>query len=398
MVIYTMTRKQILRITAAVLAAIIAVLLIVFAITGSVTASAQTEKMPVCSVGRGDNKIALTFNCAWDASDIGTLLDTLGKNDARATFFVTGEFCDTHPDAVRKMSENGHSVQSCTDKNIHIKGMNINDLIADAKAASQKIRTLTGKEPKLYRAPFGDYDDKALTTLEGMGLIPVQWSVDSKDLDDPDALSVKKRVLENTASGSILLFHNESTVNGDALAQIITGLKQKGFETVRAEELLFSDNYIIDENGIQQYRPAVSASLPIIYAENNDALDAAFEKLRENLTLQEIYDLSSVGRVGMIDKIKTFLNEREEYAVREASYEELMDCYLVLVYAAENYGCGGTYTEPMYEEIPQIIPPEDEDEIPVIPEEYNDEPDIDGPDIGKDGSPSPDTEKAETVK
>ena len=394
MVVYTMTRKQILRITAVVLAAIVAVLIIVFAITGSVTASAQAEKMPVCSVGRGDNKIALTFNCAWDASDIDTLLDTLGKNDAKATFFVTGEFCGTHPDAVRKMSDCGHSVQSCTDKNIHIKGMNINDLIADAKAASQKIKALTGKEPKLYRAPFGDFDDKTLTTLEGMGLVPVQWSVDSKDLDDPDAVSIKKRVLENTGSGSILLFHNESTVNGDTLAQIITGLKQKGFETVRAEELLFSDNYVIDENGVQQYRPMISASLPIIYAENNDALDMAFEKLRQNLTLQEIYDLSSVGRVGMIDKIKSFLNEREEYAVREATYEELMDCYLVLVYAAEHYGCGGTYTEPMYEEIPQITPPEDEEEdIPVIPEDYNDE-----PDMGKDGKKESDTEKAEIVK
>ena len=389
-----MTRKQILRITAVVLAAIVAVLIIVFAITGSVTASAQAEKMPVCSVGRGDNKIALTFNCAWDASDIDTLLDTLGKNDAKATFFVTGEFCGTHPDAVRKMSDGGHSVQSCTDKNIHIKGMNINDLIADAKAASQKIKALTGKEPKLYRAPFGDFDDKTLTTLEGMGLVPVQWSVDSKDLDDPDAVSIKKRVLENTGSGSILLFHNESTVNGDTLAQIITGLKQKGFETVRAEELLFSDNYVIDENGVQQYRPMISASLPIIYAENNDALDMAFEKLRQNLTLQEIYDLSSVGRVGMIDKIKSFLNEREEYAVREATYEELMDCYLVLVYAAEHYGCGGTYTEPMYEEIPRITPPEDEEEdIPVIPEDYNDE-----PDMGKDGKKESDTEKAEIVK
>ena len=392
MVIYTMTKKQILRITAVVLAAVIAVLIIVFAVTGSVAASAESEKMPVCSVGRGDNKIALTFNCAWDASDMDALLDTLGKNDAKATFFVTGEFCDTHPDAVRRMSEGGHSVQSCTDKNIHIKGININDLIADAKAVSQKIRTLTGKEPKLYRAPFGDFDDKALTTLEGMGLTPVQWSVDSKDLDDPDALSVKKRILDNTASGSILLFHNESVVNGEALTQIITGLKQKGFEPVRAEELLFSDNYVIDENGVQQYRPAVSASLPIIYAENNDALDAAFEKLRENLTLQEIYDLSSVGRVGMIDKIKSFLNAREEYAVREATYEELMDCYLVLVYAAEHYGCGGTYTEPMYEEIPQITPPEDDEDIPVIPEEY-----IDEPDMGKDGQ-NIDKDDAETVK
>ena len=392
MVIYTMTKKQILRIAAAVLAVIAAVLIIIFAVFGSVTASADSGKKPVCSVGRGDNKIALTFNCAWDAGDMDALFSALDEGNAAATFFVTGEFCDTHPDAVRKMREEGHSVQNCTDTNIHIKNMNINDLIADARSAAQKIKALTGKEPTLYRAPFGDYDDKTLTTLEGMGVIPVHWSVDSNDLDDPDALSVKKRVLDSTASGSILLFHNDCPVTAEVLPQLITALRQQGFEFVRAEELVFSDNYVIDENGVQQYRPVVSAALPIIYSDDNDYLDAAFEKLRQNLTLQEIYDLSSVGRVGLIDKIKTFMNEQELYAVREATYEELMDCYLVLVYAAEHYGCGGTYTEPQYEEIPQIVPPE-EDDIPVIPEQYNDEP----YDPGKESSPE-DTDEAEIIK
>ena len=371
MVIYTMTKKQILRVIAIVLVAVVAVLIVVFAVFGSVTASADTGKMPVRSVERGDNKAALTFNCAWDASDTDQLLEILENAGARATFFVTGEFCDAHPDAVRKMSAAGHSVQNLTDKNIHVKGMNINDLIADVKSASGKIKTITGKEPVLLRAPFGDYDDKTLTTVEGMGLIPVQWSVDSNDLDDPDAVSVKKRVLKGAASGSILLFHNDCPVTAEALPQIITGLKQQGLELVKAEDLVFAENYIIDENGVQQYRPVVTTVLPVVYSEVDPALDSAFEKMRVNLTIQEIYDLSSVGRVGLVDKIKEFLNESELYAVREATYEELMDCYLTLVYAAERYGAGGTYTEP-YEQIPQIVSDPGEtyaDEPTVIPED-----------------------------
>ena len=368
-----MTKKQILRITGVVLVCIIAILLIVFAVVGSVTASADTARKPIYSVERGDNKVALTFSCAWDAGDIDALLEKLAGADARATFFVTGEFCDEHPDAVRKMSAGGHSVQNLTDKNIHIKGMNINDLIADIKSCSQKIKTLTGKEPTVLRAPFGDFDDKTLTTVEGMGLKPVQWSVDSKDLDDPDPDSVKKRVLDSTESGSILLFHNDCPVTTEAVGAIVTGLKQKGFEAVRIDELLFADNYIISDKGVQQYSPVVSTAVPIVYCDYNVYLDSAFEKLRENLTIQEIYDLSSVGRVGLIDKIKTFMNESELYAMREATYEELMDCYMTLVYAAEKYGAGGTYTDPQYEEIPQInrVPASTEDEQPVIPDDDN---------------------------
>ncbi|MBQ3842254.1 MAG: polysaccharide deacetylase family protein [Ruminiclostridium sp.] len=361
MVVYTMTKKQIMRVTLTVLVCLAAALIIIFAVFGSVTASAEAGKMPVCRAERGDNKVALTFTCAWDASDTDKLLDTLSAANVRATFFVTGEFCDAHPDAVRSMSKAGHSVQNCSDKNIHIKGMNINDLIADTKSAAQKIKALTGKDPTLYRAPFGDYDDKTLTTIEGMGYIPVQWDVDSKDLDDPDADSVRKRVTDSAASGSIILFHNDCGVTAEALPQTITELKQKGFEFAKAEEVVFTNNYIIDENGVQQYRPAVSVSLPIVYCDYNSSLDSAFEKMRENLTIQQIYDLSSVGRVGLVDEIKSFLNEAELYAVREATYEELMECYMTLVYAAENYGCGGTYTE-QYEDIPQIVPSEEDND------------------------------------
>ncbi len=382
MVIYTMTRKQILRIIAAVLGAITVALLIVFAVAGSVTASADTGRKPVCSVERGDNRIALTFNCAWGDSDTDRLLEILSAAGAKATFFVTGEFCTEHPAAVRSMSAAGHSVQNLTDTNIHIKGMNINDLIADTKSAAAKIKTLTGIEPALHRAPFADYDDKTLTTLEGMGITPVQWSVDSRDLDDPDAFSVRKRILDSTASGSILLFHNDSPAAVEALPELLTELKQKGFEFVRAEELVYSDSFTIDEKGVQHQ--TIQTVLPVVYSDENGALDSAFEKMRVNLTLQEIYDLSSVGRVGLIDKIKSFLNEQELYAVREATYEELTDCYLVLVYAAERYGAGGTYADPQYDttDLPQIqqaeedntdvgndTAAEDDEEIPVIPED-----------------------------
>ena len=373
MVVCTMTKKQILRIVGIVLAVIAAAVTVIFAVAGSVTASADTSKKPVCSVERSDNRVALTFDCAWDAGNIDELLETLGNTNIPATFFVTGEFCDAHADAVRKIAAAGHSVQCGSDKNIHIAGMNINDLIADTNENAKKIKVISNREPEFYRPPYGDSDDRSLTTLEGMGYTVVQWSIDSKDLDDPDSVSVRKRVLDSAVSGSIILFHNDSEAMLDALPDIITGLKKNGLEPVRIEDLAFRNNCYTDEKGVQHYQPAVSTVLPIVYCDYNAALDSAFEKMRENLTVQQIYDLSSVGRVGLVDDIKSFLNADELYAVREATYEELMDCYMVLVYAAENYGAGGTYTDPEPGNEPQIFSAPDEpsptpDDVPVIPE------------------------------
>ena len=59
----------------------------------------------------------------------------------------------------------------------------MNELISDTKACSQKIEMITGEQPTLYRAPYGEYDDNLITTIEGMGLKPIQWDVEGMDTD-----------------------------------------------------------------------------------------------------------------------------------------------------------------------------------------------------------------------
>lgn len=343
MVVYTMTKKQILRIASVVLFAIVAVLLVIFAVTNAVTAGAEEPKTPIYCVERGDNKIALTFDCAWGNSNTDALLEILANANAKATFFVTGEFCDKYPDDVRKFAEAGHSVQNHSDLHPHVKGMNINDLIADTRECSRKIKMLTGTEPLLYRSPYGEYDDVVLTTVEGMGLKPIQWSADSIDWEDPDAATIKKRILSKTESGSILLFHNDLPNTEEALPSLLTELLQKGFEFVKTEDLIYFDSYRIDNAGKQIYEPNLTASASGIAYTDDSYANSAFEKIRLNLTLEEIYTLSSYtsDKVRIIEKTRTFLSDAEIAAIQMMSFEELYAAYGSLVYAAENYGAGG---------------------------------------------------------
>ena len=183
MMVYTMTRKQILRVVSIVLFSIIALIIVIFAVVNAVTASAEEAKLPIYCVDRGDNKIALTFDCAWGNSNTDELLKILSDANAKATFFVTGEFCDSYPEDVKKFYDAGHSVQNHSNVHPHVKGMNINDLIEDTRECNRKIKMLTGEEPALYRAPYGEYDNTVMTTVEGMGLKVIQWSVEALDID-----------------------------------------------------------------------------------------------------------------------------------------------------------------------------------------------------------------------
>lgn len=247
----TITKKQIKRTAAIALGVVAAGAVAVTAILTSVGTKAAERQLPIYSVDRGDKKIAITFDCAWENSNTDALIDILDEYDARGTFFVTGDWCDRYPDDVKKFHDAGHEVENHSDQHPHVAGMNVNDLINDTKECSRKIEMLTGEAPRLYRAPYGEYDDNLITTLDGMGMKVIQWDVDSVDWKKPSAEEIKKKVLGKVKSGSILLFHNDLDNTTAALPEILRSLKADGYDLVGVEDMIYFDNYTINSDGKQ---------------------------------------------------------------------------------------------------------------------------------------------------
>ncbi len=329
MLALTTTRKNALRVITIVLTVLIGAAMAIALIMSSMTASAQSRKIPIYSVHRNDGKIALTFDCAWGNSNTDELLAILKTVGAKATFFVTGEFCDKYPEDVRKMYEAGHEIANHSDKHPHLSGMNINDVIADTKECGRKIEMITGKAPELYRAPYGEYDDISVDTVEGMGYYFVQWSVDSIDWEEPSPDTIINRVTEKTTDGSILLFHNDLENTTAALPEILSQLSQKGFSFVTAGELIYRDNYSIDNSGNQ-----IKELKTFRYTDNRYA-DEAFEIIRANLSIEEIYTLAQGTDLSLIEKIRPLLNNEQLTAIQNMSYDELKEAVRSLVESME---------------------------------------------------------------
>ena len=179
----TLTKKKIKRLTLAGALTAAAVAVGIGAVLTSVGTQATERLLPIYCVERGDKKISLTFDVAWENSNTQELIDTLDEYNARATFFVTGDWCDRYPEDVKMFADAGHEIQNHSDQHPHVKGANVNELISDTKAASLKIKDITGREPTLYRAPYGEYDNSLITTVQGMGMNVIQWDVETIDTD-----------------------------------------------------------------------------------------------------------------------------------------------------------------------------------------------------------------------
>lgn len=335
---YTTSRKKLLRTVIIVLAALTVIAMIVMAVAKGSKVVAAEKKVPIYAVSRADNHIALTFDCAWGNSNTDLLLSLLKDANATATFFVTGEFCDKYPEDVKKMYQAGHEIGNHSDMHPHVEGININDLIEDTRECSRKIKMITGEEPKIYRAPYGEYDDNTVSTIEGMGMKMIQWSVDSIDWQEPDADTIIERVVSKTESGSILLFHNDLENTSQALPEVLTKLKQKGFSFVKVSDLVYFDSYHIDNSGLQIYD--VSALLPAAKYSDNRLLDEAMEIFRQNLTMQEIYNLTGGATPQLLQRTGPLLDEEHMAAIEEASFEELKEAVENLIIVAEREGAG----------------------------------------------------------
>lgn len=247
----TFTKKQIKRAAAVAAFVVLAAAAAITLIATSVGSHAEKRLLPIYSTECSDKKIAITFDVAWENSNTEELISILKDNDARATFFVTGDFCDRYPEDVKRFFDAGHEIENHSDQHPHVLGANVNDLISDTRECSRKIKMITGEEPTLYRAPYGEYDDSLITTLDGMGMKVIQWDVDSVDWKKGSAADIKKKVLKGVKPGSILLFHNDLENTTEALPDILANLKSQGFEFVTVSELVYKDNYTIDANGKQ---------------------------------------------------------------------------------------------------------------------------------------------------
>ncbi len=223
----------------------------VFGLISVQTAAVQGEKLPVFSVERGDKRVAITFDMAWEGYPIQKLLDILQAYDVKATFFVVGEYAEQFPDEIKALAAAGHEVENHSYHHLHVATASADAIIADLDKCSALLKQLTGRVPMLYRSPYGEFNEKVTKTLQAAGLVPVQWSVDSIDWKDPAPEKIKERILEKVKAGDILLFHTakENTLN--ALPDILKGLKEKGLAPVPAGQLIYKENYRIDQFGRQ---------------------------------------------------------------------------------------------------------------------------------------------------
>lgn len=210
------------------------------------------RKLPVYSVQTTEKKIALSFDCAWGAEDFDSMMETLDKHNVKATFFMTGGFVSDNPECVKTLVEKGHEPGNHSEHHYDMATITAGEMKTEIMDVHKKVKELTGKDMKVFRPPYGSYNNELIDTVYGCDYYPIQWDVDSLDWKGISAGEITKRVTGKVTNGSIVLFHNAGEHTPEALPDILNYLLGEGYEIVPISKLLLTnEETYIDHTGRQ---------------------------------------------------------------------------------------------------------------------------------------------------
>jgi len=188
---------------------------------------------------RSSGAVALTFDDGWGVGACEQIAKTLRKADAKATFFINGNYMKLDPARWRKILK-GMPVANHTrsHRNLAAESELIGrKQIKQNEALHEKI--LGRRVLKILRPPYGAYDKDVLRLASELGYQHVVlWGTSAADTSS--AATVKSIVRRTTGArpGTIILMHCARDITAEALPQIIAHYQDRGIALVGLDEML----------------------------------------------------------------------------------------------------------------------------------------------------------------
>ena len=184
----------------------------------------------------------LTFDAGYENGCTEKILDTLKKHNAKAAFFLVGNYIQRNADLVRRMVQEGHTVGNHT---MHHPDMS---KLSDFNAFSRELsdlaelyeQTVGQPMPRYYRPPQGIYSEENLKMAQQLGYRTVFWSlayVDWNNDAQPSREQALSKLLPRTHPGAVVLLHSTSKTNAEILDELLTKWEEAGYRFGTVEEL-----------------------------------------------------------------------------------------------------------------------------------------------------------------
>ncbi len=181
--------------------------------------------------------VALTFDDG-PSKHTDRLLDVFATYGGKGTFFVIGNILENHTDVLQRMVAEGHEIGGHSWDHRQLTKLGSADLNNQLKGTKVKILEITEVDATLLRPPYGSYNSDVKNVCKDLGIVMVNWSLDTLDWKYKDAERIYNTILTEVQNGDIILCHDLHGSTVDAMEKVIPELLARGYQLVTVSELL----------------------------------------------------------------------------------------------------------------------------------------------------------------
>ncbi|MBT6325349.1 MAG: polysaccharide deacetylase family protein [Bdellovibrionales bacterium] len=198
------------------------------------------------------NNVFITFDDGPDPEITPIILETLKKNNIKATFFLIGKDIINYPDLTQEIINNGHEVGEHSFEHYHPWKMNIIRYFNDLYKSHQIFKQIYTDNPqlsKLYRPPYGKFNIITFLYLIISRKKSIFWNLDTKDYNASSSNDILRIVKDNLSPGSIILMHDgnpDKTIKhihtASAVEDIISFIKSRNLKISTISKIYSKNN------------------------------------------------------------------------------------------------------------------------------------------------------------
>ena len=188
--------------------------------------------------------VALTFDDG-PSKHTDRLLDVFATHGGKGTFFVVGNILENRSDVLQRMVAEGHEIGGHSWDHRQLTKLGNIDLINQLTGTRTKIQEITGVNATLLRPPYGSYNSTVKNTCADLGIVMVNWSLDTLDWKHKDADRIYETILSEVQDRDIILCHDLHGSTVDAMERVVPELLGRGYQLVTVSELLEQKSEII---------------------------------------------------------------------------------------------------------------------------------------------------------
>ena len=239
--------------TTIVLVVGVIVFLLAFSLNATVldVSAVVSRKLPIYSVQTEDNRLSISFDAAWGADKTSEIMSICESYNVKATFFLVGFWIEKYPEKVKEIYNRGFEIGIHSNTHPDMTKLSKKQIRSELQTNIDLVKNLTNFTPRLFRPPYGYYNNNLIDVCEELNLSCIEWSVDSLDWKGLSAGELAGRVCSKAKSGDIILCHNNSDNIINGLKMILEHFKNYNLKLVPIGSLIYYDNFTINNQGVQ---------------------------------------------------------------------------------------------------------------------------------------------------